>query len=85
MSEEKIDNLIATLEMVKKCKNYEKISIQLSAEDIDVVVRQIHDYTVKLARDNAVELSAEEQGDSGSTIINLQKYLKAQKRIFQVA
>lgn len=89
MSVEKIDNLMVALEELKKHKNYDKISIQLTAEDLEVLVGRIYEYTVKLAKDNAIELSDDELGafDNGNNgaIIDLQKYLKAQKRIFETA
>lgn len=89
MSVEKIDNLMVALEELKKHKNYDKISIQLTAEDLEALVGRIYEYTVKLAKDNAIELSDDELGafDNGNNgaIIDLQKYLKAQKRIFETA
>lgn len=80
-----INNLMTALEELKKHKDYEKISIQLSTEELDVLVNRIYEYTIKLAKDNSVELTGEEQGASGSAIINLQKYLNTQKRIFETA
>ena len=89
MSVEKIDNLMVTLEELKKHKNYDKISIQLTTEDLEVLVGRIYEYTVKLAKDNAIELSDDELGAfdnrNNGAIIDLQKYLKAQKRIFETA
>lgn len=73
------------LEALKQHKDYEKISIQLSAEDLEVLVGRIYDYTIKLAADNAVDLSDEELNLNNGAIINLQSYLKAQKRIFEEA
>ena len=85
----KINNLMKALEALKKHKDYEKISIQLSAEDLEVLVGRIYDYTIKLAADNAVELSDDELSDfdnrNNGAIINLQKYLKAQKKLFETA
>ncbi len=83
MDIDKINNLIKTLDTLKKYRNYEKISIQLSAEDVEVLVGRIYDYTVKLGADNAVELSDAELNPNNGAIINLQSYLKAQKRIFE--
>jgi hypothetical protein len=87
MDVEKIDKLMAALEELKKYKNYEKISIQLTTEDLETLVGRIYDYTVKLAKDNDVELAEDElrasRSKSTGTIINLQNYLKAQKRIFE--
>ncbi len=83
MDIDKINGLMETLEALKKHKDYEKISIQLSAEDLEVLVGCIYDYTIKLAADNAVDLSDEELNLNNGAIINLQSYLKAQKRIFE--
>ena len=58
---------------------------QLSAEDLEVLVSRIYDYTIKLAADNAVELSDDELDLNNGAIINLRSYLKAQKRIFEAA
>lgn len=85
MSVEKIDSLMATLEELKMHKNYDKISIQLTTEELEVLVGRIYDYTIKLAADNDVDLSDEELNLNDGAIINLQSYLKAQKKIFDVA
>ena len=78
-----IDNLMNSIEELKVHKNYEKIKIQLSTEELDLLVNWIYDYTVKFAKDNSVELTNEEQATADSTIINLQNYLSTQKRIFE--
>lgn len=85
MDIDKINGLMEALEALKKHKDYEKISIQLSAEDLEVLVGRIYDYTIKLAADNAVDLSDDELNLNNGAIINLQSYLKAQKRIFEAA
>ena len=89
MSVEKIDNLMVALEELKKHKNYEKISIQLTTEELEVLVGRIYEYTIKLAKDNNVELTDDEMNASGKqsngAIIDLQQYLKTQKRIFEAA
>lgn len=85
MDVEIIDRLMKTLDAVKKHKDYEKFSIQLSTEDLGVLVSKIYDYTIKLAEDNSVDLSDEEKEKSEDAIIELEKYLKAQKRIFEMA
>lgn len=89
MSIEKIDNLMVALEELKKHKNYDKISIQLTTEELEVLVGRIYEYTVKLAKDNDVELTDDELAAAGNesngAIIDLQKYLKTQKRIFEAA
>ena len=89
MDIEKIDKLITVLEELKKHKDYEKISIQFTAEELEVLVGRIYEYTIKLAQDNDVELVANElntaEMKNSGTIINLQNYLKAQKKIFETA
>lgn len=89
MSVGKINNLMKALEELKKHKDYDKINIQLTADDLETMVGRIHEYTIKLARDNRVELSEQELNTikmkNSGTIINLQNYLKTQKRIFETA
>lgn len=87
MDIEKINDLIAALENLKEHKDYEKISIQLTSEDLGVLVGRIYDYTLKLAKDNDFDLKGEvlyiADMKDANTIINLQNYLKAQKKIFE--
>lgn len=87
MSVEKIEALMVALEELKKHKNYDKISIQLTTEELEVLVGRIYNYTIKLAKDNNVEFTDDElrtsRAKNTGTIINLQNYLKAQKRIFE--
>lgn len=85
MDIDKINGLMEALEVLKQHKDYDKISIQLSAEDLEVLVGRIYNYTIKLAADNAVDLSDDELNLNNGAIINLQSYLKAQKRIFEAA
>lgn len=89
MDIEKINTLMIALEEVKKHKDYESIGIQLTTEELEVLVGRIYDYTIKLAKDNSVELTEDEMYVSKEVnkgaIINLQTYLKAQKRIFEIA
>ena len=89
MDVDKIDMLMNALEELKKHRDYEKISIQLTTEELEVLVGRIYDYTIKLANDNDVELNENElripSVKNNGTIINLQNYLKAQKRIFEEA
>ena len=82
-----INDLMTCLENMKKHKDYEKISIQLSTEELDVLVNRIFEYTEKLAKDNSFALTEDELNAqiSDGTILNLQRYLHAQKRIFETA
>lgn len=77
-----INDLMAALDVLKQHKDYEKYSIALSTDDLDVLVNRIYNYTIKLAEDNDVELTEKEHSHSDNSILSLQNYLKAQKRIF---
>lgn len=80
-----INTLMATLDELKQHKDYEKFKIELSTEDIDVLVGRIYDYTIRLAENNQVELTDQERSKTDNSILNLQNYLRTQKRIFQEA
>lgn len=86
---DKINDLTEALERLKKHKDYEKINIQLTTDELEVLVNRIYEYTVKLANDNQFELVQEELHVSNEkntdVIINLQTYLKTQKRIFEAS
>lgn len=87
LSVDLINDLMTCLENLKKHKDYEKISIQLSTEELDVLVNRIFEYTEKLAKDNSINLTKDELNAqiSDGTISNLQRYLQTQKRIFESA
>ena len=89
MGVEKIDALMVSLEELKKHKNYDKINIQLTTEELEVLVGRIYDYTIKLAKDHNIELTDDELNAFGKqskdAIIDLQQYHKTQKRIFESA
>ena len=76
MDIDKINNLMNSLEALKADKNYSKISIQLTSEEIEVLVGRIYEYTLKLVRDNEIEVTEDEIGSKKDAIINLQSYLK---------
>lgn len=80
-----IDNISEALYALKQHKNYEKFSIQLTAEDIETLVNKIQDYTIKLAADNDIEFEAIKTEKSDDAIINLETYLNVQKRVFEEA
>lgn len=81
----KINNLMSSLDALKTDKNYSKISIQLTSEELEVLIGRIYEYTLKLASDNEIEITADELGKEKDAIRNLQSYLKLQKRIFAEA
>lgn len=89
MSIEKINSLMNALEELKKHRDYEKISIQLTTEELSILVGRIYEYTIKLAKDNDVELNEDalqaSWKNNSRTIINLQNCLRVQKKIFEEA
>ena len=50
-----------------------------------MLVGRIYDYTIRLAENNKVELTESERSKTDNSIINLQNYLRTQKRIFEAA
>ena len=87
MEVDKIDALMTAVNDLKSHKNYDKISIQLTTEEIEALVGTIHDYTVKLAEANSFSLADQDVASSGEggacAVIDLQKYLQAQKRMME--
>lgn len=87
MDVERINTLMDALENLKENKDYKQISIQLTSEELGVLVGRIYEYTIKLAKDNDFDLRGEVLNiadmKDDDTIINLQNYLKVQKRIFE--
>lgn len=83
-----IDNLMASLDKLKRNPYFEKSGVNLSLAQLDAIVTVIHDYTTKLAANNSFDLTAtknERVKDYGTVIINLQQYLQTQKQIFESA
>mgnify|MGYP006921993760 FL=1 len=76
LSMKSINRLMDALEELKQDKRYEMLKIELTTEELDVLVNRIYEYTVKLASDNAVELTDDEKKSSDNSILNLQRYLK---------
>lgn len=84
LSMESINCLMDSLEELKQNNNYEKIKIELTTEELSVLVNRIYEYTIKLAKDNSVDLADDELSSSDNILLNLQKYLLAQKLIFEL-
>lgn len=80
VEEKNIKELIDCIEELKKHKDYEKIQIQLSVDELDVLVNQIWVYTLKLANSN--NFNIEKQVSCGDAIKNLHHYLYIQRDIF---
>lgn len=85
LSMESINCLMDSLEELKQNNNYEKIKIELTTEELNVLVNRIYEYTIKLAKDNSVDLTDNELSSSDNILLNLQKYLLAQKHMFELA
>lgn len=85
MDVDKIECLLKAIDALKKHENYEDIVIQLSIDQIEVLVSRIHDYTIKLAEANDIKLFSEELITNQTVIINLSSCLLAQRRIFAEA
>jgi hypothetical protein len=83
-----VNRLISDLDAVKENSDSGKIAIDFSIEQLDTLVKLVMDYTRKLAEANSVELSElqEPAPDSeDNLIIDLRRYLEAQKQIFNRA
>ena len=76
LSMKSINRLMDALEELKQDKRYEMLKIELTTEELDVLVNRIYEYTVKLASDNAVELTDDEKksSDRQSTGFNIRKH-----------
>ena len=85
MTIEVIDSMIDALENLRQNKNYEKYTIQLSAEDIGTLVCRIQEYTIQLANENNLQISEAEKAMSDDVFINFNNYLNIQRRVFENA
>lgn len=86
MTLEIIEEMISAMDSPKSRSDYEEISIALSSVELDTLVSRLCEYTRKLAVDNHVELSPEEEEApllENHSIIDFRRYLDAQKRIFE--
>ena len=80
-----ITRLIEDLDALRENADSGTISLELSVEESDKLVRLIADYTSKLADANSVELSGLDKAGSESTegvIVDMRRYLMAQREIF---
>lgn len=78
-----IENLLSALEAVKSHKDSSNIIIELSTEELDVLVNRIYEYTKSLAEMNEYPLNAEDIKKYDDSVDNLQSYLTVQKQIFE--
>lgn len=80
-----IENLLSALEAVKSHKDSSNIIIELSTEELDVLVNRIYEYTKSLAEMNEYHLNAEGLEKLDDSIGNLYSCLIVQKQIFETA
>lgn len=80
-----INKLKISLENLKKHKSYEKIVVNLSSKEMDILINRIHEYTINLANKNNIDLLDKEQTASDNTIVNLENILNMQIRIWEIA
>jgi hypothetical protein len=80
-----IEKLLSALEAVKSHKDCSNKSIELSTEELDVLVNRIYEYTTRLAKMNEYRLNAEELEKLDDSIGNLYSCLTVQKQIFETA
>ena len=83
MDLDQINNMMSALEKLKADKNYEKINIQLTLDDLDTLINRISDYTISLASNNG--FASPKFSEDEDAIINLQTCLMVQKQIFEAA
>ena len=80
-----INGMFDALQALKQHADYEQFSIALTADDIETLVNKIHEYTIKLAADNEIDIEEIDDEESGDAIIDLEKYLNIQKKVFEEA
>jgi len=79
-----INKLKMSLENLKKHRDYEKIVVNLSSKEVDILINRIYEYTINLANKNNVDLLDKEQIVSDNTIINLENILNTQRQIWEM-
>jgi signal transduction histidine kinase len=84
-----LDRLISDLDAVKDESDSGRIVVGFSADQLDMLVNHVADYTRKLAESNQIKLSElqesgphSEDNSPSRTIIDLRRYLGVQEQIF---
>lgn len=80
-----IEKLLSALEAVKSHKDSSNIIIELSTEELDVLVNRIYEYTKRLAEMNEYHINTEDLEKYDDSMGNLYCYLTVQKQIFEAA
>lgn len=87
LSVEVIEHLEASIEELKSCKDFEKIRLELSAQDLATLVNEISRYTANFAEANSVEAaeSLKQAEASGDSLFHLAECLDVQKQVLRRA
>jgi len=80
-----IEKLLSALEAVKSHKDSSNIIIELSTEELDVLVNRIYEYTKSHAEMNEYHINTEDLEKYDDSMGNLYYYLTVQKQIFEAA
>jgi hypothetical protein len=80
-----INNMLESIDKLKKYKDYSKFTVQLTIEDTENLVTMIHDYTIKLANDNIIEIEEFSSKETSCPIDIFESLLKAQRKVFKEA
>ena len=84
-----IQNLLDALDALKRHKNYKKICVKLSGEELGELVNHVCEYTLKIAKENSMPILDEElhvpENQFDTVIERFQRCLETQKRIFDEA
>lgn len=80
-----IKNLLTAVNELKKLKSLSDIKVEFSLEELHVLVRQIHDYTIQFAKINNYSISDKDNLECDDSIENLRNYLTIQKCVFEYA
>lgn len=83
MNLKNIDALLVAIEKLKTYIHYNKVYVQLTVGELEILVNKIYEYTMKLAEKNNVVLCDKEKQRKSNIILELHKDLITQKRIFK--
>ncbi|HRX93798.1 MAG TPA: hypothetical protein P5158_06780 [Chitinophagaceae bacterium] len=83
-----INTLILALDDIKENFDSSRINIDFSAEQFDMLVNLVFDYTQKLAEANSIKYNEQKEpvlAFADNAVIGLRRYLEVQKQIFENA
>lgn len=83
-----VDRLVSDLDVVAAESDGGRIAVEFSTEQSEALVKLVVDYTRKLAEANSVDLKEIQETTShseGHPIVDLRRYLDAQRQIFAAA